>query len=747
VPRDSRFILILTTLVALAARSGRAESADKTAGRLQAPSGLMCDLLTMPERTVITNASPRFGWVMNSDLKDDVQTAFQIVVCTSPDAADKANGDMWDSGQVKSSQSVSVPYAGKPLQSNATYYWKVRLWNSRDQASEWSAVQQFRTGELSDRWVTARHPLVKREVAPVRTAEVADGRTFIDFGKAAFGTIRVTLTSPTAGKRVEVHLGEVLAGENGINRNPGAHRRYVKTALTLEKGTHTYTVQLPRDRRNTSGAAIPLPPEIGVVIPFRYCELIGTPGKLDASMIRQIAVNYPFNDDAADFKSSSRVLNEVWELCKYSMKATSFCGVYVDGDRERIHYEADAYINQLGHYCCDREYAMARYSHEYLIMHATWPTEWILFSIPLAWADYEYTGDERSLSHFYRELQAKTLSVLAREDGLISTLLGRLNAAVHESVHLKGKMKDIVDWPHGEQGGVSGVYGETDAHEFVPINTVVNAFHIWDLVLMSRIAGVLGKADDARRYAEQADRVKRVFNEKLIDQAKGIYVDGEGSKHSSLHSNMFPLAFGLVPEPYVKSVAGFVASRGMACSVYGAQFLLESLYRAGLAEPALKLLTAEHDRSWYNMIKVGSTISLEAWDNKYKPEQDWNHAWGAAPANVIPRLLMGVVPIEPGFGRIRIRPQPGGLEWARLKLPTIRGTVRVEFAQRAGESFTLDVVIPANMKADVWLPRLARDETGVIVDGAPRRAKADGQFLVVEGVGSGKSSFEVRAKS
>lgn len=94
---------------------------------------------------------------------------------------------------------------------------------------------------------------------------------------------------------------------------------------------------------------------------------------------------------------------------------------------------------------------------------------------------------------------------------------------------------------------------------------------------------------------------------------------------------MFPLAFGLVPEKQVKGVLGFIRSRGMACSVYGAQFLLDALYEGGDAEYGLHLLSSTAERSWYNMIRAGSTVATEAWDNKYKPNQDWNHAWGQRP--------------------------------------------------------------------------------------------------------------------
>lgn len=55
----------------------------------------------------------------------------------------------------------------------------------------------------------------------------------------------------------------------------------------------------------------------------------------------------------------------------------------------------------------------------------------------------------------------------------------------------------------------------------------------------------------------------------------------EGTDHSSLHTNMFPLTFGLVPEERKITVVEFIKSRGLTFSVYGAQFLLEALCKAG----------------------------------------------------------------------------------------------------------------------------------------------------------------------
>ena len=390
---------------------------------------------------------------------------------------------------------------------------------------------------------------------------------------------------------MEVHLGEVPAGTDGIDRNPGGSRRYRMMRLTLDEGTRTYRVAITPDKRNTGSRAIKMPKDIGEVMPFRYCEIVNSPSALDATKVCQITVHYPFDEAASHFTSSSQILNDVWDLCKYSIKATSFCGVYVDGDRERIPYEADAYINQLGHYCVDREYTMARYTHEYLITRPTWPTEWILHSVLMAWADYLYTGDRDSIEYYYDDLKAKTLLALARADGLISTQTGLVTDEVLKSIHFNGKLRDIVDWPHGNILGLKGGYGETDDFEFRPINTVVNAFHYQALVAMTRIANDLGKLDDAGQFSKAAARVRQSFNDKLLDKAKGIYVDGEGSTHSALHANMFPLAFGLVPPEHLASVAAFVKSRGMVCSVYGSQYLLDALYEAGEGDFALDLMT------------------------------------------------------------------------------------------------------------------------------------------------------------
>jgi len=499
--------------------------------------------------------------------------------------------------------------------------------------------------------------------------------------------------------------------------------RYQEVKLQVSPNQQDYAIELERNERNTLPVAVALPDSFGIVMPFRYVELEGVQTELTSDDLNQLAYFNYWEEDASSFTSSDTLLNQVWDMCKYTMKATSFAGVYVDGDRERIPYEADAYINQLGHYTTDREYAMAQRTIEWFMEHPTWPTEWLLHTALMMYQDYYYSGSTELIEKYYEPLKSKTLIDLAREDGLISSTSGGVTGEYMAQLGFAdttNRLKDIVDWPPAQKDTgwkLSTEEGERDGHQMLPINTVVNSFFYQNMKMMAELAEVLGKSDDQAHFSLMAAKVKQAINTTLFDKEKGIYIDGEGATHSSLHSNMMPLAFGLVPPEYQKTVVEFIKSRGMACSVYGSQFLLEGLYEAGAGDYALELMTATHDRSWWNMIAAGSTVALEAWDIKYKPNLDWNHAWGAAPANIIPRYLWGIQPKTPGFGIISIKPQMSKLKHSSIKMPTLKGSVtgEYEFVSNRLQRYTIE--LPGNTVAEFVLPNMSG--TAISLNGQP----------------------------
>lgn len=582
-----------------------------------------------------------------------------------------------------------VPPVHQPVGGTLGYH--LRAGDHEITAYDWERVLDFADRHLPG--PSTRVHLVPQE--PARITRIEPGVLLLDYERVAFGNLRIT--SPAAEPRpVVVRFGEARSGGR-ILRTPPGSVRYAEVSVTLPPGVPR-VVAPPPDRRSTEvdtprhPPAVLTPLEWGVVLPFRWVEIEGWPGDLEpGQVLRQAAFARDWDADAAAFACSDEMLNQVWALSRDTIHATTFAGLYVDGDRERIPYEADAYLNQLSHHAVEGDAGMARDTFDWLLRNPTWPTEWAPSMMFLAHADFRHTGDLAWLAARYEDLKSKLLPDRQRPDGLI------------DSGQDRWRRLDLVDWPAGER----------DGFVFTPINTVVNAFHVRALGLMAELAGALGRQDEAASYTARERATRKVFLDRLWDPSRGLFRDGEGTDHTSAHANLFPLAFDLVPDGARQGVADWLLRRGMVCSVYAAQYLLEGLFQQGTraASGALRLMTAPGDRSWRHMVESGTTLTWEAWDQRYKPNQDWNHAWGAAPANLLPRFVLGVQALEPGWTVARIRPHPGELTFARGKVPTPRGAIQMEWQR--GERFRVRLHLPEGFRARVELP--ATPETAGVV--------------------------------
>ncbi len=77
----------------------------------------------------IDSLQPRLSWVLESTERAQSQTAYQVLVASSPEKLRAGQADLWDSGKLASDQSIQVVYAGKPLASRQRCAWKVRVWD------------------------------------------------------------------------------------------------------------------------------------------------------------------------------------------------------------------------------------------------------------------------------------------------------------------------------------------------------------------------------------------------------------------------------------------------------------------------------------------------------------------------------------------------------------------------------------------------------------------------------------------
>src|SRR5262245_35371726 len=109
-------------------------------------SQLRCEHLGNP--LGIDAPQPRLSWILETAERAQRQTAYQILVASSPERLADDQGNHWDSGRVDSDQSAYVRYVGDPLQSGARCWWKVRVWDKHGQPSAYSQPAYWEIGLL-----------------------------------------------------------------------------------------------------------------------------------------------------------------------------------------------------------------------------------------------------------------------------------------------------------------------------------------------------------------------------------------------------------------------------------------------------------------------------------------------------------------------------------------------------------------------------------------------------------------------
>lgn len=558
---------------------------------------------------------------------------------------------------------------------------------------------------LSDLTATPTQKVREELKAPVKIVDKGNGNYFVDFGRTWVGGVHYTIGDATAGSKVDLRFGEVTSAENTVKYALNTGNNYQDIA-TLKAGAQTI---------DTWGLRV-----------FRYLEIVGAPEPVTADNLQALALVYPFDVDAAKFTASDKNLEQVWQLSKNTIESLNV-NFYTDSwTRERINYEADGYLQLMSTLNLDNDLSLGRYSMNYFKNNRTWPTEWPIYVILAVHDAWRQTGDTEQVASYYANLQTKLPTKwLESSTGLIRKTSGSNGG------NSSGD-DDIVDWPASERDGYS----------FQQYNTVINSISYRAYRDMAAMATSLGKDADAANYTAIADRLRDAINEKFYNTEAGKYDDGMNAAgtltgHYSLHASAFALAFGVPETSESSKVATYVGSRGMACSVYCAGFLIKGLYAGGNGQAALDLMTATGTKSWMNMIKLGAGSTMEAWDPSLKPNLTYSHPWAASPAFTVPTGLFGVQSLEPGYSSFQVKPQPGTLEYGTITVPTVRGQIGVAFDHGDNHEVRMSANVPGNTTATVSVPTTATEATTLYVDRVPRTVTPKDGYLTVDDVAPG----------
>jgi len=255
------------TLVALLLYAAFAAGPAFAAGVI----GMTCEHLVNP--LGLHEPAPRLSWRLQPGRRGEKQTAYRIVVASSPERLAAHEGDLWDSGKVTSSECVLVPYAGKPLASRMKCWWSVRVWDEKGGQGPWSRPALWTMGlttpaDWSAQWIGAP-PIAQpaaggRKITIVKAVyEAVDGAGSKDVTAQLAGMLQNGGVNVTAGNqafggdpaynhvkqlRVEYEVGgkrqTLLARENEtVNLQDGTRALpYLRKAFTLAKPIRSATL-------------------------------------------------------------------------------------------------------------------------------------------------------------------------------------------------------------------------------------------------------------------------------------------------------------------------------------------------------------------------------------------------------------------------------------------------------------------------------------------------------------------------
>lgn len=110
---------------------------------------LRADALSDP--LSLQNDRPEFSWELRgaTDAKNLSQSAYRLIVASSPNLLAKDEGDLWDTGKVLSSSTFGIRYAGSQLRSRGRAWWKVQIWDQAGREADWSSAASFGIGLLN----------------------------------------------------------------------------------------------------------------------------------------------------------------------------------------------------------------------------------------------------------------------------------------------------------------------------------------------------------------------------------------------------------------------------------------------------------------------------------------------------------------------------------------------------------------------------------------------------------------------
>ena len=281
---------------------------------------------------------------------------------------------------------------------------------------------------------------------------------------------------------------------------------------------------------------------------------------------------------------------------------------------------------------------------------------------------YEYTGDMSVIRRVYDVSKSYVLCYHLNADGLVE--------------HRSGSW----DWP--------------DWGENADIAPMENAWYYMALNSCKKMAKVLGNHADIAIYDERLESIKENFNRVFLSCGKdGYYYHETANKKPDDRANALAVLSGLADEEQYPAILKILQTSENA-SPYMEKYVLDALCEMGYVEEAVQRMK----KRYREMVDYDYSTLWEYWDKG----GTLNHAWSGGPLITMSKYIAGIRPLDTAYKMFEIKPHMGDLHFIKCTVPSVKGNIVLEI-HKTDERFYMDVTIPAQTQAEVYLPLIANE--------------------------------------